>query len=194
MNKKLLGLVLSITFLAMLVTPAMAGKGQKRQSFEFSFKEYPLSTDGPDSHAGPKGSMLGLDLRTFHGRDCTHDSPILEYVINIADIPTSYTITGREGGCNYEFNSKTMIVIHKSTETLTLSNSETDQGTIILSIKEKIDWASPTFDTEGTFIGFGTGIFEDVKITGTTTTHLIDDVTWGYCLEATLTGIVMGWP
>ena len=198
MNKKMLGVfvsLLAVVLLAsLLVGTVFAGKGQTRQSFELSYKEWPISTNGPDSHASPKGSE-GADVRTFHGRDCTHDSPILESAITIGVIPEErFTITGREGGCNYEFNSKTMMVIHRATENLTLSSDQTVRGTIVLSIIEKIDWASLTMDCEGTFVGFGTGIFEDVKIVGTTSSGLVDDLVWGYCIQITLAGTVMGWP
>jgi hypothetical protein len=194
MNKKLIGALFSILTLAILIAPVMAGKEQTRQSFQLVYQEHPLSTDGPDSHAGPVGSVLGVDLRTFHGRDCTHDSDILLSTLTIGGIAEEYTIH-KQGGCNYDFNSKTMMVIHRVTETLTLSFEGTTYGTIVLSIIEKIDWS--TMESEGTFIGSGTDMFEDVKIVGTISSEIVD---WDafdpnyMVLEITYIGTVMGWP
>lgn len=198
MNKKILFSVIALA-LILLVSPMIgtvfAGKGQTKQSFEFIYQEHPISTDGPDAHASPREA---IDFRTFHGRDTTHDSPILEYTITIADkLEERFTITGREGGCDYEFNSKTMMVIHRATETLTLSSGVTIQGTIVLSIIEKIDWS--TMQSKGTFIGFGTGLFKDLKIVGTTSSEIIywDEPNYNpneMVLEITDLGTVMGWP
>ena len=194
MNKKILGIVISVLTLAILVAPVMAGKGQTRQSFELVYQEHPLSADGSDSHPSPKDSVLGVDLRTFHGRDCIHLSPILESTLFIDDTEEQFTIT-KQGGCNYDFNARTMMVIHRATETLTLSIGETTYGTIVLSIIEKIDWS--TMESEGTFIGSGTDYFEDVKIVGLISSEI---VFWDnfdpnqMILEITYSGIVMGWP
>ena len=192
----LLVLALAVVLLATpLVGTVFAGKGQTRQSFELIYQEHPLSVDGPDSHPSPKNFVeLGVDLRTFHGRDCTHLSPILESTLTVGDTVEQFTIT-KQGGCNYDFNAKTMMVIHRATETLTLSFEETVYGTIVLSIIEKIDWS--TMQSEGTFIGSGTGLFKDVKIVGAISSGI---VFWDafdpsqMILELTYTGTVMGWP
>ena len=195
-NRKIIFAVLALA-VVLLATPyvgtVFAGKGQTSQSFEYFYKEWPLSTDGPDAHASPRGSEL-VDYRTFHGRDTTHDSPILEYAITIGgNVEDRFIMIWREGRCDYEYNAKTMICIHKATEKMTLSDG-TVQGTVILSIIEKIDFASPTMDCEGTFVGFGTGAFEDVKIVSTTSSELVEDEVWSYCLYVTVAGTVMGWP
>ena len=192
-------LALAVVLLATpYVETVFAGKGQTRQSFEFLWKEWPLSTDGPDAHGSPRG-LEGADFRTFHGRDTTHDSPLLDYAITIGgNLEDRFTITGREGGCEYEFNSKTMMVIHRGTETLTLSSGVTVQGAIVLSITEKIDWS--TMQSEGTFVGFGTGVLEGVKIVGTASSGIVGwtdfggDIGWIPILGITLAGTVMGWP
>jgi len=199
MNRKLLAIVLALA-VVLLVSPMVgtvfAGKGQTRQSFELVYQEHPISADGPDSHASPKGSVMGVDLRTFHGRDCTHLSPILLSTLEIGGTVEQFTIT-KQGGCNYDFNAQTMMVIHRATETLTLSFEGTTYGTIVLSIIEKIDWS--TMQSEGTFIGFGTDYFEDVKIVGKISTQI---VYWDFpdfdpnemILELTYVGTVMDWP
>jgi hypothetical protein len=171
-----------------LIGTVFAGKGQIKQSFDFSYKEYPMYTDGPDSHASPKGSE-GADQITFHGRGTTHDSPILEYTLAIGGVSIEAPFT-KEGGCDYDFNSKTMMVIHRATETLTFGR----YGTIVLSIIEKIDFS--TMVSEGTFVGFGTDGFKDVKIVGKSSSMIVDfDYELGVpILGITHTGTIMGWP
>ena len=200
-KKKLLAIVLALA-VVLLATPfvgmVQAGKGQTRQSFEFFWKEWPFSTDGADAHGSPR-DLEGADYRTFHGRGTSHDSPLLEYAITIGgNLEERFTVTGREGGCDYEFNSKTMMVIHRGTETLTLSSGVTVQGAIVLSITEKIDWS--TMQSEGTFVGFGTGAFGGVKIVGTASSGIVGWTDFGGdiglvpILGITLAGTVMGWP
>jgi len=174
-----------------LIGTVFAGKGQTKESFEYYYEEWPLSTDGPYAHASPRGAV---DYRTFHGRDTTHDSPLLTYAITVDGNLEDFIITEREGTCDYEFNAKTMIVIHRATETLTFGSN----GIIVLSVIEKIDYS--TMVSEGTFVGFGTGIFEDVKIVGTSSSGVVGSTDFGGdigvvpILGVTLAGTVMGWP
>lgn len=203
MNKKVLGLVVSLLFVAALATPmvapVMAGKGQTRQSFQLSRKEFPFFELGDESHASPTSSA-GMDYpiqKTYHGRGNLHTSPMVwDIMLKIGgdeeDSPTSIT-----GGCDFDINWKTGTIIHRVTETLTFDSS----GTIVLSIIEKIyNYGSPTMTSEGTLIGFGTGIFEDVKIVGTTSSEIVDWIDFGPgigyvpVLEITHYGVIMGWP
>jgi len=181
-----------VLLISPLIGTVFAGKGQTRKSFEYYYEEWPIATDGPDAHASPRGAV---DYRTFHGRDTTHDSPLLDYAITIdGNLEERFTITLREGGCDYEFNAKTMMVIHRATETLTFGS----YGIIVLSIIEKIDFS--TMASEGTFVGFGTGIFEDVKIVGTSSSGVVGSTDFGGdigvvpILGVTIAGTVMGWP
>jgi hypothetical protein len=102
-----------------------------------------------------------------------------------------------EGGCDFEINWKTGTVVHKVIETLTFGIDDT----MVLSIIEKINnYGSPTMDSEGTLVGFGTGIFEDVKIVATTASEIVGwtdfgpDVGYVPILGITHTGTIMGWP
>lgn len=200
-SRKLLAIVLALAIVLLaspMIGTVFAGKGQTRQSFEFFWKEWPFSTDGAGAHGSPRG-LEGAIYRTFHGRDTSHDSPLLEHAITIGgNLEERFTVTGREGGCDYEFNSQTMMVIHRGTETLTLSSGETVQGTIVLSIIEKINWG--TMQSEGTFVGFGKGAFEEVRIVGAASSEIVGWTDFGGemglvpILGITLTGTVMGWP
>ena len=196
LRRKILLASAAFLLVAMLTTPlvgtTLAGKGQTKQSFELFYKEYPFSTFGEESHASPKESegMDYPDQRTFHGRDCTHDSPMLEHTLTIDGVSITAPFI-KVGGCDFEFNAKTWMVIHKATETLTFGS----YGTIVLSIIEEIDYS--TMMSEGTFVGYGKGGLEDVKIVGKSSSMIVDFADMGGqiipILGITHTGTIMGW-
>ena len=193
MNKKLVFLALVFSVLVVFnALPALAGYGQSRQSFSLSHKEYPFFELGEGSHAGPKWTA-GMDYpiqKTYHGRNNIHTSPVWGIVMKIGG--TSITsIISISSGCDFEINWKTMMVVHKATETVTFSD-----GTIVLSIIERIDYS--TMESEGSIIGFGTGNYEDVKITGKTSSGIVGfDIIEGNpvpILQINHIGTIMGWP
>ena len=127
--------------------------------------------------------------KTFHGRNVVHSSPIWDVELKIGGVLVSDTFTV-SSGCDFEINWKTMMVVHKVTETLTFSD-----GTIVLSIIEKINYN--TMESEGTIVGFGTENYADVKIKGTTTSGIVGfDIMGGQpvpILQINHLGTIMGW-
>lgn len=190
MNKKLVFLALVLSVLVVFnVLPALAGYGQSRQSFSLSHKEYPFFELGEGSHAGPKWSA-GMDYpiqKTYHGRNNIHTSDAWDIVLEIGGFSIDTENVIITSGCDFEINWKTMMVVHKATETVTF-----DDGTIVLSIIERIDYS--TMVSEGNIIGVGTGNYEDVKITGKTSSGIVGFGAEGPILQINHTGTIMGWP
>ena len=175
MKKKILilsVLLSSVLVLSVLsVLPVYAGKGQNKQSFSFEALGSPIPVYGDNSHASPvwsRGEYTDYQ-RAFHGRDCPHAMITWNLKIN----GETETVTGIVSSCDFEINWQTQMVTHRTTETLTLLG-----GTIELSIVERlyypIDGEDPfvVFGGEGKLVGFGTSVYEGVKMSGTTSTWM----------------------
>jgi len=175
-NKKILGIVFSITMLAILVAPVMAGKGQTKMDFRFVLT----------------GSYGGAPAKVIETEKTTHyfDLPFANFipiVVEIDGVPIpsgqlSYTglmhvNSGPQGSTVYVEEIITIV-----------AGSGYGAGTLVLRVQ-----GNQKSNGEGAgvnFNGYGTGAYEGVKISGISE----GPVPVGDDYELTRSGTIMGWP
>ena len=175
MKKKILGITLIAVFLAMLIAPAMAGKGNNKLSYEATFR---------------------LDSFTLAYRFVPAPPPDANVVFVTVTSPVASLFTLEIAGVTYEPNYDAEMLLKKNvdqdfrtlraTETYTFDGVE---GSLVVSVvgrTNNMDTAEQmdTVNVEG----HGTGYFEGVKISAK-----------GSCVlgDPTLKiheGTIMGWP
>jgi len=170
MNKKLLGVLLSILTMAILVAPVMAGKGQTKQDYEFWLE----GTSGPDTKEWVTADGV------LQGRDFIFTASYIEVTID----GTTYYPDPESYSCTMDF------AIDLVSLTLDIRVHETFEvdglGTITQRTAETIyDYGTPDMAGGGNFVGFGSDGLEGVKIQGTSS--MVD-------FHPVRVGTVMGWP
>lgn len=172
MNKKLLGLGLAVTFLAMLVGPALAGKGQTKQYYEFWLEG--ISAPGPDT------KMWTTEDGVLQARDFGFIASYIEVTVGGVTYypdPASYSAT-----IDFTLDTVALTLDIRVHETFIVDGI----GTITQKTAETIyDYGTPDMAGGGNFVGFGSEGLEGVKILGTT--GMVD----GHPVRV---GTLMGWP
>jgi hypothetical protein len=192
MNKKLLGFALAIVFLAMLVAPVLAMKGQTKQDFKLVFQGLPgtgglKEADGNVIHRDDPFMMYeNCELYLQIGTDGATEDLAKEYL--------EY-----EGTMNWVQHSKpesffTVNVV----ETVFIYNSAVthDENTLRGTL-EITAIGDNRGGHGGNFAGHGTGEFEGVKISGNSeplTVVFTNPNDPYYYVQLTRLGTVMGWP
>lgn len=178
MNKKLLGFALAFTFLAMLAGPVMAGKGQPKLSFEFVLVG---ETAVPPI---PRVVETGNTTHYF-GLAFVNTMDLVLKIDNVA-IPPEYLTY--EGLMHVNVSPKGGTVYVDEIITIA-SGAPLGAGEIILRVQGNPNRGQGQ-GAGVNFIGFGTGAYEGIKISGTS----VGPVDEGDYSKLTRTGIVMGWP
>jgi hypothetical protein len=179
-NKKILGVVISVLTLAILVAPVMAGKGQEKLDFLLHMvgglqppAEKAWTTNGGTQH------VQGLPW-VVRG----------EFYIEVGEAGSVETIPKEclsyFGLLDLMSNTKQEFYVLTVRETITIytdASQTTERGTIEILTQGMNPGGNGLMVN-----GHGTGEFEGIKITGLTTT------TPGPPLTIDRAGIVMGWP
>jgi hypothetical protein len=191
MNRKLLGLGLTIVFVAILVTPALAMKGQTKQDFKLFFQGLPPSA---------------TNMKEANGNVIHKDGVVIvggEFYVQIGtdgateDIAKEYM----EYECDMDWvthsKPEQFFTVHVF-ETISIYDSDmihdesTLRGTLMLtSIGDNRGGHG------GNFAGHGTGEFKGVKIRGASEPLAISPTNPDppyYYVQLTRIGTVMGWP
>jgi len=184
MNKKVLGITLTVLFVAMLATPiigtVMAGKGQEKEDFLLHMV---------GQMAGPPEKAWLTNGSTLHVQGLPW-VVVGDFYIEIGEGGAVETIPKEElsyvGLMDLMQNQKQGFATLTVRETITIYTDDTqttERGTI------EILTQGENRGGKGLMVnGHGTGEFEGVKITGLTST------TPGPPLTIDRAGIVMGWP
>lgn len=201
MNKKVLGIALASIFLAMLVAPAIAGKGQSRVDFKFVLV---------GMYGGLPAEILEHGMATHYFDipfvatgwmgDTEYPTPYAALTLEIDGVPIpaeqlSYSgmITTARGS---EYGGGVVTV----SETIIITVDDVEMGTLELKVHGNTNSGNGVGNGDG-FIGFGTGAYEGVKIEGRSPGGAVQvgemDIGGGnilgvYKLERV--GTVMGWP
>jgi hypothetical protein len=170
MNKKVLGIVLTVFFLAMLVAPVMAGKGQTKVSFRFALV---------GTYTSP--AVVKLVGQSYHyldmpfvaigwpGGDEPYTTPYAGLALEIDGAPVDPTLlsyTGMMKACGSGKSDNGVIMVD---EVITIDDGSGGvAGTIVLQVKGNNYVNGNGVGQGDSFIGFGTGAFEGVKIKGRT--------------------------
>jgi hypothetical protein len=184
MNRKLLGLALAISFLAILIAPVMAGKGQNKVTFEFTFADQVYYVMQPPKEAGQNiFLLLAFDL----GED-----GVVHLEIGGEDY-YSYG-TGYVDESDFAYYSEMRYDVHKRFDETgkdfttihwwyTLDFGGDDVITITCN---GLNFNTDPATSRANIVGFGTGIFEDIQLEGTAGNDETGLIThWG---------TIMGWP
>jgi hypothetical protein len=169
-KKKILGLALASIFLAMLVAPVMAGKGQTKQYYEF----YLEGDGGPDENT----KMWMTEDGIFQARGYPFYATYIEVTVGgntFYPDPASYS-------CRMDFtlDTNTMTLDCRVHESFDVAGGTIEQWTA-----ETVYEYGTNNVGGGNFVGFGSGALDGVKIKGTTGMG-------GDGLDRV--GTVMGWP
>ena len=204
MNKKVLGFVLASIFLAMLVAPVMAGKGQTKVSFKLVL----VGTYGAGATRKDAGQSIHVDnmpfVATGWAGSVEYPVPYAPLVLEIDGVPIVDPLS-------YEGLMKVIWSVHPDGEsgqenialmvdeiiTITGDNA----GTLVLQVKGNNYATGNGVGAGDSFIGFGTGDFEGVKIKGATPDGAVRvgemEVAPGVVIPISKlerVGTVMGWP
>lgn len=188
MNKKILGVAISILTLAILVAPVMAGKGQTKQDFKLVFQGLPSGES------------------TVHGNTEIFRDRIFNVYGDMYIEIGSNTI-GKE---YLEYSATMLSIIHlddegetrftnvKVREMISVYDDETvhDETTLIGTL-EILSLGENKVGNGGIFVGQGTDGLKGVKVKGLSEPYeLVDDVASpvGFWVQLTRVGAVMGWP
>ena len=179
-----MGVLFSILALAILIAPVMAGKGQDKVSFVFTFASQTYWVFQPPKEAGenlflPLAFDLGengivhlaIDGEDYYsyGTSYVEESDFTYYSEMRYDLHKRYDETGKNFATMHwwytlDFGGDDVITI-----TCDAMNFITDPAT-----------------SRGNIVGFGTGIFEDIQLRGTAGNDETGLIThWG---------TIMGWP
>jgi hypothetical protein len=190
-NKKLLGLTLILIFVAMLVAPVMAKKGQTKQDFKLLFQALPPSSPYEKEAAG---NIIHRDANVTIDSDS-------EFYVKIGPDGATEDITKEYLGyeCDMDWvthangTQEQFFTVHV-VETISIYSSDvthdetTLRGTLVLtSIGDNKGGHG------GNFAGHGMGEFEGVKIQGASEPLQLVFVP-GPHVQLTRIGTVMGWP
>lgn len=192
MNKKLLGLALAITFLALLAAPVMAMKGQTKQDFKLVFQGLP----------GPGG------LKEAGGNTVHRDQTFVMYENNelylqIGPSGATEDLTREyleyEGTMNWVQHTKpeSFFTVHVVETVSIFSSAVTHDESTLRGTLEITAIGDNRGGHGGNFAGHGTGEFEGVKISGNSeplTVVFTNPNPPYYYVQLTRVGTVMGWP
>jgi hypothetical protein len=171
MNKKLLGFALASIFLAMLVAPVMAGKGQTKQDYDYLLVGY--TGEGGTQWVTPDGVIQGRDV------------PFVADSIDllIGGVPMTVDPETYTGTMDYTIDAVSGLVDIRVHETFEVEGL----GIISQKTAESITgYLTPDVAAEGYLVGFGSDGLDGVKISGLT------EMTETGALHRF--GTVMGWP
>ncbi len=163
MNKKILILtVMLLATLTLAIVPVQAAP-KTEQTFTL-YIEGTITDWGEGAHAGPRGTEAAdltkpdLIQRTFHNKATVFE-------ISYADLTIDevYRFGTPIGGEEKYTDSS------KAKDTITFYDGEEVWGTLEISVREKMNFATMTPSSEGIIFGKGTGALKGVKIEGTTT-------------------------
>jgi hypothetical protein len=204
MNKKVLGIALASIFLAMLVAPAIAGKGQTKLSFELVL----VGTMGMPGEIIATGQAMHLNDVPFLATgwtgipDTEWDESYAPIALTIDGVPVDPATLSYEGMMKVQYSAApdgesgqpNMAIMVDETITITGDNA----GTLVLQVKGNNENTGngEKAGAGDNFIGFGTGDYAGVKIQGSSPGG---PVTVGEDGGATFSklvrvGTVMGWP
>ena len=191
MNKKILGIALTIFFLAMLAAPAMAGKGQEKLSFELQIAGVP-DMDAENYKTWEPGINVQVRGRNFF---VTH--PELTFVLIDEDGPNEEIIEGTRIDYYAEMYTKShpdkgfyVIMVREVVSIYATSDKENLLGTLeIVSLgKTKGNHGPAT-----SFVGHGTGEFKGVKVNGNSEPATVTLPPPELIVQLNRVGTVMGW-
>ena len=174
MNKKILiSTVMMLAMLTLLMIPVQAAPKEKLD-FELYIEGRAIGW-GEGAHAGPRGTEAAdvtkpdLIQRTFHNKATVFE--ISSVILTIDGVPFKMTDGDFEisEDQSFNFNWGTMVGTSKAKDTITFSNGEDVWGTLEISLREKMNFATMPPSSEGIIFGKGTGALKGVKIEGTTT-------------------------
>ena len=194
LNRKILGVCSVLILVAMLATPlvgeASAEKGQTKQDFKLFFQGLPTpgeinEADGNTIHKGSSYNVLA-DFYVQIGADGATEDLAKEYL--------DYTAV-----MDWIVHTKPeQFFTVRVVETISIYNDAvTHDETTLRGALEIMAIGTNRVDNGGTFVGFGTGEFEGVKIQGTSAPLQIvftNPNPPNYYTQLTRTGTVMGWP
>lgn len=200
MNKKVLGFALAFIFLAMLVAPVMAGKGQNRLTIRFELGTYDGTTLTFDKIFNSPKKMIYPDemsrVTHFRGMDwgdpATHegfsiivdDGGLNEETFDDEDITYTCLYNAEAHNLNYGEMVPYVQMVIKVKETWDLG----ERGYIEMKVVDHInDYANfnGEYFAAGSFVGQGVIDGQQIKVSGDS-----GDLGSGVFRE----GIVMGWP
>ena len=184
MNKKVLGLGLASIFLAMLIAPVIAGKGTDIVDFTFTFDAQQMTIIPPVRETGETAHIFAtFDLG---------ENGMVHLVIDGEDY-YSYGTAFTEDS-DFTYYSEMTVEVHKA-----LSDPDKDFGNLhwwytldfggddVITIKcNGKNYRTTPATSWANIVGFGTGIFEDIKLKGTAGNDETGLIThWG---------TIMDWP
>ena len=201
MNKKVLGFALASIFLAMLVAPVMAGKGQTRVSFRMVIVGTYGGT-GVEKYVGQSSHITDMPfvLTGWAGSEAYPDTydPIVLEIDGVAIDPTLLSYEGMMDVIWSEApdgESGQLNMVIRVDEIITIGES----GTLVLQVKGN-NYAMGK-GAGDSFIGFGTDDYKGVKIQGRSPGGAVTvgemEVAPGVILPISKlerVGTVMGWP
>jgi hypothetical protein len=206
MNKKVLGIALASIFLAMLVAPVMAGKGQTKVSFRFVVVGT-YTAPAVVKLVGQSAHYIDMPFVALGwlGGDEPYTTPYAPLVLEIDGVPIDPELLSYEGMMQAGGSAKSDNGYVRVDEVITIGDGEGGEaGTIVLQVKGN-NYANGNGVGQGdSFIGFGTGDFEGVKIQGRTPEGPVqvgdfpipgsDPVEYVPISMLERVGTVMGWP
>jgi hypothetical protein len=206
MNKKVLGIALASIFLAMLVAPVMAGKGQTKVSFKFVLVGT-YQAPAVIKLVGQSAHYIDMPFVAtgWPGGDEPYTTPYAPLALEIDGVPIDPLLLSYEGMMKAGGSSKSDNGLVTVDEIITIGDGEGGvAGTIVLQVKGNNYANGNGVGAGDSFIGFGTGDFESVKIQGRTPNGpaqvgefpIPDTDPQEYIPISKLerVGIVMGWP
>jgi len=186
-NKKVSGLALVSIFLVMLATPlvgtAIAGKGQEKLDFRFHLDGAPVPMSFDKIWVvGNEDSIVQIRGLNWAG----------EFFIEIGTGGSVETIDNDyldyQASMDLMMNNKQGFFVITVREVISIYSSDTlhDETTLRGTLEIQAQGYNPA-GTGANFVGFGTGDFEGVKVSGVTTALIP-----GAIMDRV--GTVMGWP
>jgi hypothetical protein len=174
MRKKVL--MLTLMLLAMLTLSIINVQAAPKEKLDFELYIVGRAIDwGEDAHAGPRGTEAAdvtkpdLIQRTLHIKATVFE--IYSAILTIDE--GSFEMTEGDFDISedqsFNFNWATMAGTSKAKDTITFSDGEEVWGTLEISVREKMNFATMPPSSEGIIFGKGTGALKGVKIEGTTT-------------------------
>jgi len=202
LNKKVLGFALASIILAWLVAPVMAGKGQTKVSFKLVLVGT-YGGPGEQKYVGQSSHITDMPfIATGWAGSVEYPDPYAPLVLEINGVPVVDPLS-------YEGMMKVIWSEHPDGESgqpnIALMVDETitigEAGTLVLQVKGNNYNTGNGVGAGDSFIGFGTGDFEGVKINGRTPGGAVQvgemEVAPGVVVPISKlerVGTVMGWP
>lgn len=177
MNKKLLLVVLSLAVVLLavpIVGMAAADSGQTKQDFKFELRG--------SSARLPNGYYWISDEGIFQARDYSFIPSFMRVTVG-EDILTP---VGYSASMDLMLNLTSGHGTIRINETLTFA----DGGTLEIRVSEILwNYRTPEYYGKGSFVGFGSGTLEGVKVQGSSGADIV-----GGSALITREGTVSGWP